>query len=218
MVFDCGPLGFGKMAAHGHADALSITLSVNGQPVLMDSGTYMYLGAGSERNYFRGTRAHNTITIDGLDQSEILGPFQWGRRARCTIDDVKESADSVRIQAFHDGYRHIKVKHGRRIESQAGAWLVKDFISGIGSHQIDAYFHIAHCEMIRHTNSIKCNFSSFGIEFDFSQNEFLNNENIILTTAWHSERFGTRDHHPVIKVSCKRSLPFELITKISVYE
>jgi len=69
IVADAGPLGFLSIAAHGHADALSFTLSAGGCPILIDPGTFAYHTERRWRDYFRGTAAHNTVRIDGVDQS-----------------------------------------------------------------------------------------------------------------------------------------------------
>ena len=76
--FDCGALGFGSIAAHGHADALSLTVRISGVDVLIDPGTYDYFTFPEWRRYFRSTPAHHTITVDGLSQSENRGPVRWG--------------------------------------------------------------------------------------------------------------------------------------------
>src|SRR2546422_5969501 len=82
LVADAGPLGYQTIAAHGHADALAFTLSVGGQEFLIDPGTYAYHTQGRWRCYFRGTAAHNTLRLDGRDQSEQGGNFLWLHKAR----------------------------------------------------------------------------------------------------------------------------------------
>ncbi|MEE9293751.1 MAG: alginate lyase family protein [Phycisphaerae bacterium] len=117
VVFDCGPLGFESIAAHGHADALSFTLRVGGADVLVDPGTYDYFTYNGARDYFRSTRAHNTIMIDETDQSEMLGPFLWGRQAqaRCLAWEPSETGGTV--SGEHDGYTRLKepVVHRRTL-------------------------------------------------------------------------------------------------------
>ena len=83
-LFDAGPLGFGPLAAHGHADALSLLLRM-GEDLLVDPGTGSYHGDPEWREALRGTRAHNTIEVDGLDQSEPRGLFLWGRKAEAHL-------------------------------------------------------------------------------------------------------------------------------------
>ncbi len=63
VVFDCGNLGLGPLAAHGHADAMSFTLRVCGEDVFVDPGTYDYFTHPRWREYFRSTRAHNTVVV-----------------------------------------------------------------------------------------------------------------------------------------------------------
>src|SRR5581483_11435539 len=81
LLFDSGGMGLGS-GGHGHADALSFTWDIDDVPFLVDPGTFVYNRARLWRNYFRGTSAHNTVTVDGLDQSLPGGTFSWIERAR----------------------------------------------------------------------------------------------------------------------------------------
>src|SRR3989442_16030087 len=74
LIIDAGPQG-AATAGHGHADALSITVNSGSRSLFIDPGTCEYVG--SERNIFRGTRSHNTLVIDNVDQAEPKGPFAW---------------------------------------------------------------------------------------------------------------------------------------------
>ena len=150
IVFDCGPLGMGPLAAHGHADALSFTLRAFGRDVLVDPGTYDYFSYPKWRQYFRSTRAHNTVVIDGRDQSEMLGPFLWGRqaKARCLSWEPKEAGG--RIVGEHDGYTCLKdpVTHRRTLEldGRDRKLIVRDDIIARAKHEIEIPFHLAeHC-------------------------------------------------------------------------
>lgn len=93
LTADAGPLGYLGIAAHGHADALALTLSVAGQTVLVDPGTYAYHTQKQWRDYFRGTSAHNTVRIDGRDQSESGGNFLWLRKAQSQCLAWRDDAD-----------------------------------------------------------------------------------------------------------------------------
>lgn len=216
MVFDCGPLGLSPLAAHGHADALSITLSVDGQPVLIDSGTWLYLGAGDERNTFRSTRAHNTLTADEQNQSEIIGPFQWGRQAEVKNIKVENQSDHLFVEASHNGYRRNRVIHQRRIEVHDGMWIVKDFISGVGNHQIDVYFHCLASNLKQRERAVVIDYSTFTVEFQFEKLETIKDK-LSIDKAWHSFHFGQRDQHSVIRRQVTGPLPLELSTKIRIY-
>ncbi len=130
-TFDHGPLGFGALAAHGHADALSVWLSLDGRPVLVDAGTYLYHSEGENRRRFRVTAVHNTLTLSGASQSEPSGPFNWmPRRARARLE---KGADSVPldVSASHDGYeKRFGVVHRRDIAETAYGFDITDRLTG----------------------------------------------------------------------------------------
>ena len=115
---DCAELGYGAIAAHGNADALSFVLRVNGNDILVDPGTYDYFTTPEWRNYFRTTRAHNTLELDSIDQSQMLGPFMWGRRANAQCLHWVTGDTGGQFEGTHDGYSSLPVPavHRRRIE------------------------------------------------------------------------------------------------------
>lgn len=104
---DHAALGFGAIAAHGHADALSFQLLVDGQAVITDPGTYIYHCGLEHRNAFRKTINHSTVCIGGKDQSEMLGAFLWGERAGCKLEHFSSTDEMDVLTASHDGYKPI---------------------------------------------------------------------------------------------------------------
>jgi hypothetical protein len=147
VVFDCGELGMGPLAAHGHADALAFTLRAFGGDVLVDPGTYDYFTYPQWREYFRSTRAHNTVAIDGQDQSEMLGPFMWGAKARAKCVLWEPSGDGGKVVGEHDGYARLAdpVVHQRTLELDGlkRELTVRDDILTRGKHDVEVYFHLA---------------------------------------------------------------------------
>ena len=126
LLMDVGELGFGSIAAHGHADALSFIYHHNNNPIIIDSGTYIYNIESDQRNYFRSTEAHSTLCYKGLNQSEIRGPFLWGKRANTTISEYIEKDDLVKIKAYHDGYKPLI--HTRELEYYFdGKIVIRDY-------------------------------------------------------------------------------------------
>jgi hypothetical protein len=146
-MLDCGPLGYLGIAAHGHADALSMTLSVAGEECLVDAGTYSYWQERKWRDYFRGTSAHNTLRIDGLDQSVAGGPFMWLRKARAAIERMPQSAHDFDFRGSHDGYQRLAdaVRHVRnvRFDAAAGTIVVRDEVAARRPHQVELFWHFA---------------------------------------------------------------------------
>jgi hypothetical protein len=112
---DGGPHGFLSIAAHAHADALSVEVRHDGVDVLADPGTYCYHGQPEWRQYFRSTLGHNTLQLDGADQSVSGGPFLWTRHAETRVLSVDTSGeDTAAWSAEHDGYEGSV--HRRRVE------------------------------------------------------------------------------------------------------
>ena len=105
---DGGPHGFLSIAAHAHADALSLEVRHEGVDVLADPGTYCYHGEPEWRDWFRSTAAHNTLELAGANQSKSGGPFLWSThpRTNTVICDVGDQPVQ-RWSAEHDGYLRL---------------------------------------------------------------------------------------------------------------
>lgn len=135
---DVGPLGYLSIAAHGHADALAITVSIDGEELIGDPGTASYYGHPAWRSPMRGTRAHATVCIDDLDQSVNAGPFMWTCHAKTGVHRV-DLATGV-VDAQHDGYSRLRGRpvHRRVLIAPPDdrIQLVVDVITGEGSHEI----------------------------------------------------------------------------------
>jgi hypothetical protein len=152
LVADAGPLGYQRIAAHGHADALSFTLSIGGDEFLIDPGTYAYHTQGAWREYFRGTSAHNTLRVDGEDQSRSGGNFMWLKKAVAGCSHWHTSPAEDIFEGWHDGYRRLAdpVTHQRRItlEKMTRRVLIDDCLQMRGEHRIDLFFHCSeHCHV-----------------------------------------------------------------------
>lgn len=143
--FDHGPLGMSPFYNHGHADALSITLSKDGESLLVDPGTYRYNGESQFRKYFKGTSAHNTVTVDGLDQAVQETGFIWSR-PYCTVLLKSTPFNQGWIsEAEHNGYARLKkpVWHKRVVLYFGGEnFLIKDTFSGEGIHDFGLNYHL----------------------------------------------------------------------------
>jgi hypothetical protein len=146
LTFDHGLLGMPPLYNHGHADALSLTLSIGGQKFLIDPGTYRYNGEPQWRNYFKGTRAHNTVTVDGQDQAEQETGFIWRRPyTTCIIRNERSGGRSLLIEAEHDGYKRLEqpVVHRRAVfQIDDFVFLVRDRFYGRGPHSYELNWHL----------------------------------------------------------------------------
>jgi hypothetical protein len=145
VVADAGPLGYLSIAAHGHADALAFTLSASGKPLLVDAGTFSYHTQRRWRRYFKGTSAHNTVTVDGEDQSVFGGHFLWLQHARSHVEALERMAGADLLVASHDGYRRLPdpVRHRRTWRYEPAHLSVTDELLCAGAHSIQIHWHFA---------------------------------------------------------------------------
>ena len=141
---DGGPHGYLSIAAHAHADALSLELRVGGVDVLADPGTYSYHGEQGWRRYFRSTIAHNTMEVDGRDQSLSGGPFMWVAHATGHVTNVAvdDAAPVVCWEAQHDGYRPDIHKRSVVLDRQDRTLHVADRLDGPVAREVRIAYHL----------------------------------------------------------------------------
>ena len=139
MLVDVGPLGcFG----HGHADLLSVQCRVFGEPCLVDAGTYGYTAEPDWRDYFRGSSAHNTVTVNHRSQAIPDGPFGWQSRPRATIRQWHSDTGLDLIDAEHHAYPGVT--HRRRVTAMDdGGFVIVDDLLGAGVHDFELTFQFA---------------------------------------------------------------------------
>ena len=127
-VIDCGPLGPDYLIGHGHCDMLSFEWSVAGRRIVVDQGTYQYL-PGHRRHASRATASHNTLAIEGIEQSDIYSAFRCGRRARAELVLFESGENGFRFHGRHDGFRGLpgRPMHERVVErSGEGRYRIID--------------------------------------------------------------------------------------------
>jgi hypothetical protein len=138
-VFDVGVHGY-MNAGHAHADALSLTLSLDGKPFLIDPGTATYTMDPEVRNRFRSTPSHNAVTIDDRPQAIPRGPFHWHTRADAAVHGWRSHASFDWAEASHHGYAPLT--HRRTVvRARQCGWLVVDEMLGTGSHVATSHWH-----------------------------------------------------------------------------
>lgn len=146
LIVDCGSIGPDYQPGHAHCDTLSYELYLDGRRVVVDAGVHDY-EPSEARSYARSTRAHNTVEVDGKEQSEVWGVFRVARRAK-PIKAILKKVDKNRVlfEGAHDGYHRIpgRVTHQRRIEYESNkAWTIIDELQGNGKHQVESFIHLA---------------------------------------------------------------------------
>jgi uncharacterized heparinase superfamily protein len=133
VIFDCGELAPIYMPGHSHCDCLSFEMFYDGKPIFVNSGTYQY--QGDKRRYFRSTAAHNTVVINGHEQSELWGEHRAGRRIWNVRTKSEEGENSI-IGSYNN---YLGENHTRKIQLENGMLKVYDKTMGDGQ----SYLHLA---------------------------------------------------------------------------
>jgi hypothetical protein len=144
---DGGPHGFLSIAAHAHADALSIEVRHEGVDIFADPGTYCYHGEPEWRQWFRSTAAHNTVEVGGVSQSEPGGPFLWNTHARTTILGCDLGDQPVQTwSAEHDGYQRLALPVGHRrsvaLDSPGRRLTITDWVDAARAFELVLRWHL----------------------------------------------------------------------------
>lgn len=206
IVADAGPLGYLSIAAHGHADALSFTLSVAGHALLVDPGTYAFHTQKKWRDYFRGTSAHNTVRVDGVDQSESGGNFMWLRKANAQCENWESDQNRDCLIASHDGYARLPdpVIHHRKIEflKNEGIIRVEDILECAKEHTIELNWHFAEmCEVRIESGTVQATVGNICMEMMMPdcdcQPELMRGEDEP-PSGWVSRRFDEKVPAPTV--------------------
>ncbi|HKP16864.1 MAG TPA: alginate lyase family protein [Gaiellaceae bacterium] len=190
LVFDCGPLGDG---GHGHYDLLSVEAYGAGRPLVVDPGRYTYSEHGGNlRRRFKGTAAHNTVCVDGLDQTPYRrgkprGPVADGRLLRRLrspgLDVLVGEARSPVYEAVHV----------RTVAFVAGEyWVIDDRLRGDRRHRYDLRFQLACGPAEAEGDTVRAPGLTLVVAADAGPR---------LEEGWVSERYGEKRSAPMVSVS-----------------
>ncbi len=143
-ALDAGKIGPDYLPAHSHSDIFSYELSVSKKKIITDTGVFEYKH-GIRRNYSRSASAHNTISIDGIDQIECWGSFRVARRYKPENINYEYNADRFNFSGEYKGFARLigdKIIHRRNIHTKDNTISVRDSVSGKGNHLVKSYIHL----------------------------------------------------------------------------
>lgn len=218
LIFDHGPLGMDPCYAHGHADALALVLHVGRREVLVDAGTYSYTGYPTWRKYFRGTRAHNTVTVDGLDQAVQETAFLWAQpfQSRKVRKELLDDG-SVMIVSCHDGYRkRLGVMHWRAVLHQPpSVWLICDRLLGGGEHFLELNWHLG-VEPVLSADGylLHCDNEILHLALQGGTVATLHHGEKHPISGWRSPHYGVKESIFTLQTSYRGTVPHEFFTQI----
>jgi hypothetical protein len=198
---------------HRHADSLSVQLSVNGQPVLIDPGTFGYVDRSGEREQFRGTSSHNTVEVDGLSQAEPAGPFGWRGTPNASLHRWASGNHFDVFSGSHDGYKRLNdgVRHCRLVFFlKPHFWFIHDVIDGDGDHQLDLSWHFAPGTLSAIPGGVTFhgeNQATVAL-LSTASHECMQR----ISQEWYAPVYGKKDPSPLLQFKTRARLPMDFAT------
>jgi Heparinase II/III-like protein/Heparinase II/III N-terminus len=197
LIFDCGNIGDG---GHGHYDALSVEIAANGKPLIVDIGRYTYAedSGFNWRHYFKGTAAHNTISIDDKDQTayrrgkpkeNVAQAHFIERISRADLDVLCGKVESPNYEAVHT----------RRIFFIRNEyWLIADNLRGLRLHKYDLRFHLSpaawnHSNLLTTENNSVVRTPDIALIFDKKHAPKIE-------PSWFSPKYGVKHRASCVSV------------------
>ena len=211
LVIDAGSQG-AQTSGHGHADTLSLCLQSQGHALLIDPGTFEYVGDGPERDVFRSTAMHSTLRVDGTSQSEPAGPFAWKQLAHAKTEQWITGETFDLLVASHDGYTRLAspVVHRRWIVSlKSGLFLVRDLARGAGKHRLDISWHLGPEMRMRAEHLFEVKGTSSGLAVLCADKHGWSEE--VRKDVW-SPVYGKKEPITVLNFGTVATLPSEFAT------
>ena len=186
VLVDAGPFGPGS-AGHSHSDTLSMVVRSGKEWLLIDPGTYTYVGDPQQRTWFRGTSAHNSVRVAGRDQATQAGPFRWRDLPSVRVLEWKTSAvcDTLLAECGYGGFSHRR----RVVFEKPDRLVITDDIDGPpGEYLVELFWHLDSPAAAGHITA----------------------ESSTQREAWRSNCFGSKHLGPVIVVEKQTALPCRL--------
>jgi uncharacterized heparinase superfamily protein len=197
MLVDVNGLTPPEAPGHSHADTFHFILHVFGDPLIIDTGVSTY-EPSKLRMHERSTAAHNTVVVNDLNQSEIYGTFRAGRRAKVNL----LKCTSNELEASHNGYQHIGVKHTRTFSFGLDKIVITDKIIGKVPGKCSAFLHIdKKNRLVKKENELVSKFVNIN---------FNNASNIEVKENYYAIAFGKQLPCYVVKIDFSG----ELVTTI----
>lgn len=201
-----GTKGFGN---HKHNDQLAFEVHLDGVPLLVDPGSFVYTSDPDSRNLFRSTRYHNTVSIDDSEQNEIRTEwlFRMFEAAHAEHLLFETNSDGIEYRGRHVGYTRLSqpVVHERRLSFAPATrrLVVEDTLTGGGTHRIRWHFHFAPGVDVQSDEPGCYRLTGGGRSYGLTSRESLIG---CISTGWYSPSYGVRMACQMLDISLEASL------------
>ncbi|MBD3182582.1 heparinase [Candidatus Poribacteria bacterium] len=228
MVVDCSSVDNKSPSGHKHNSRLSFEIFAYGKNLLVDPGSYLYTADAKWRNTFRSTSYHNTIELDGYEQSALddINLFLLNSVSEVKVIKWETKAEYDFLDVQHNGYTRLSdpVIHNRKIffHKKRDYWLIQDLLvnpdmrenSFEKEHKGRFYLHFAPMNIDNDPNNplflIATSSDNTGIIIHSLGNDEMD---FSVEQGWLSLRYGEKIPSPIIcyEKSGKLPLSFEFI-------
>ncbi len=224
LIADCVPASHKAPTGHKHNSRLSFELFAYDKSFIIDPGAYIYTADKDMRNLFRSTRYHNTVTVDGEEQNRFNENelFRLGYDAAVKVNKWEATDEYDIIDAEHNSYKRLRnpVMHRRLIffDKQENYWVVKDILTGMGSHRFDLYFHFAPLKieldgdppLMVKTKVKGANLAIIPL--------YTDGTSVVMDKGWISFQYGVKIEAPIVKYQKEVEVPTEFCYALYPYE
>ncbi|HNS80422.1 MAG TPA: alginate lyase family protein [Kiritimatiellia bacterium] len=220
LFFDAGSVGPRYQPGHAHADTFSVEMSIGRQRLLVDSGTSCY-GISPERQRQRATPAHNTLSVDGCDSTEVWSSHRAGRKARVTSIKFSQppGGQGLAVLAVQDGFSRLRGvrMHSRRLDVRDGRIVIEDTIDGSGPHELKLSFHFHPDIIVSKSRDVGYNLKNHEGLFlgTLQMDDSLRSD--VEPATWHPE-FGMTRNSVKLAGTCTVKLPARFTTVFELAE
>jgi len=204
VIADAGPFGFAG-AGHSHSDTLSLTARLGAEEILIDPGTFTYVGAPKWRDWFRSSRAHSTICIDGADQSVPLSPFRWGAPPEISVP-CWESKNEYDFLDAACGYRRFNHRRQFLFLKPRLLFILDEITGPAGDHQVEQFWHAGSPVRVLGPRQFQIGSRVRLFLAEPSLGQLTHGGEY----GWRAPVFGRKEEAFVIRVAMKSPLPLRL--------
>ncbi len=225
LFVDAGPVGFKGLGGHGHNDCLSFEWHACGQPLLTDSGLFVYTASPEWRNRFRSTAFHNTIRVDGQEINHFLSPpalwFLGNDAHPLQVCRGCNGRNEV-LRAGHTGYQRLKdpvnVFRTWELPRDDLILILRDRIEGTQEHLVEFFFHAAPGAVldVRDGSSVEFRWEDeLRVRVRWTSGPQID---VIEEEGWFAPSYGVKVSRPVFIAAVRARLPLEVVWELTVHD
>lgn len=209
----------GGPASHLHHDLLSLECWADGTAYVLDPGTYSYTLSPHWRNRFRSTASHNTVMVDGYEQTRLLDdpspfPAERDEAVLFTLRRWEVGDDLDLFDGEHSGYTRLPqpVVHRRQVwfDKRQGVWAVRDLLTGRGTHTARGFLHLGRLHVTvasRDPWVIQVGDRAQRLMLAWISDQELS---VTVGEGWMSPRYGRIERAPVVTYEKRGAVPIDL--------